>query len=241
MSDTKNSRLEVAQGSKILAMQGILDAFGHVSCRSPGRDDHFWISRNMPPALVTPNDVVEVDLDGNAVTDPNIRLFLERFIHGEIYRVRPDVNAIVHSHATAVLPFTLVPGADIRPICHMCGFLDKVAAAFDVSKNAGRPTDLLISNRALGRAFAEHLSENAVGLMKAHGFTAVGKDVPQAIYRAVYTVRNCEIELAARTLGTPGYLSSEEAGLCEETIGTQADRPWSLWLGQLEKQEAAHN
>jgi ribulose-5-phosphate 4-epimerase/fuculose-1-phosphate aldolase len=234
----QRARLEVAQGSRILAMQGILDAFGHVSCRSPDRENRFLISRSMPPALVSHDDVLEVDLDGVAVSNPTARQFLERFLHAEIYRARPDVRAIVHSHAPAVLPFTVLPNARVRPICHMSGFLDKVSPPFNVSKAAGCPTDLLISNSVLGKSFAGHLAESAVGLMRAHGFTTVGRDIPHAVFRAIYTVRNCEVDLSARMLGVPEYLSSEEAQLCERTVGSQAERPWSLWINALEKHEA---
>lgn len=232
-----HARRQVAQASRILAMQGILDAFGHVSCRSPDAPDRFLLSRNMPPALVVPADVLELDLDGNAVADPNGRLFLERFLHAEIYRAHPQVDAVVHSHAPPVLPFTIVPDAVVRPTCHMCGFLDGISAPFDVSMAAGRATNMLISDGVLGARFAEHLGGSAVALMRAHGFTSVGRDVPQAVYRAIYTVKNCEVDLQARTLGTPTYLSAEEAALCEHAVGTQTDRPWSLWVRELEREE----
>lgn len=230
------ARRQLAQASQILAMQGVLDAFGHVSRRSPEAPDRFLISRNMPPALVTPDDVLAMDLAGNAISDTTARLFLERFLHAEIYRARPDVNAIVHSHAPAVLPFTIVPDIPVRPTCHMCGFLAEVAEPFDVSRTMGSPTDMLISDSNLGARFAEHLSNGAVALMRAHGFTSVGADVPQAVYRAIYTVKNCEVDLQARLLGSPTYLSPEEAALCERAVGTQADRPWSLWLRDLDNE-----
>lgn len=228
------AKLQVAQGSRILAQHGVLDAFGHVSVRSPERPDRFLIPRNLAPALVTPDDVVELDLDGVAIAEhAGKRLFLERFIHGEIYRARPDVGAVVHSHAPEVLPFTVVPGAVVRPICHMCGFLQGTPAPFDVADHEGDATDLLIGTAALGRALAEHLGPNAVALMRAHGFTAVGSGVPQAVYRAIYTARNCAIELSARQLGTPVFLGESGALACEATIGTQTDRPWNLWVSQL--------
>lgn len=235
MSPRETARLQVSQGSRILAMYGILDAFGHVSCRSPERQDRFFISRNLAPALVTPDDVLELDLDGVPVDDPGARVFLERFIHSEIYRARPDVTAVVHSHASAVVPFTIVPGQAVRPVCHVCGFLHNVGAPFDVSKAAGKPTDLLISNIELARKFAHHLGAGSVALMRAHGFTAVGGSIPQVIYRTIYTVRNCEITLSAKLLGEVEYLTSEEAAQCELTMQTQADRAWTLWLHLLGK------
>lgn len=237
MGGLGEARTIVAQGSRILAAQGILDAFGHLSCRSPDHPDRFFISRNLAPAMVTDEDVVELDLDGEQVRgSAPARLFLERFIHGEIYRLRPDVEAIVHSHAPPVVPFTLVPGARVRPICHMCGFLEGTPQPFDVADHAGPATDLLISSRELGLRLAEHLGSANVTLMRAHGYTAVGNSVPQAVYRAIYTMRNCEIELSARVLGEPNFLSAAEAESCERTTGAQADRAWNLWLHQLAAQ-----
>lgn len=231
MSVLAEARRKVAQGSRILAAQDVLDAFGHVSCRHPARPDRFFIARNLAPALVTEGDVVELDLDGN-LADPSqtVRLFLERFIHGEIYRLRPDVQAVVHSHALPVMPFAIVPGARLQPICHMCGFLAGTPAPFDVATHGGAATDLLISNHDLGRHLAEHLGNANVVLMRAHGYTTVGADVMQAVYHAIYTKKNCEIELAARTLGKPAFLSPGEAEACERTIRPQIFRSWDLWL-----------
>ena len=231
MSALVKARLTVAQGSRILAAQDVLDAFGHVSCRHPTRPDRFLIPRNLAPALVTENDVVDLDLDGN-LADPSqtASLFLERFIHGEIYRQRPDVRAVVHSHALPVMPFTVVPGARLQPICHMCGFLAGTPAPFDVATHDGPATDLLIRTNELGRHLADHLGCANVVLMRSHGYTTVGTSVAQAVYHAIYTKKNCEIELAARTLGEPAFLSSSEAEACERTISTQISRSWNLWL-----------
>lgn len=231
MSALAEARLTVAQGSRVLATQAVLDAFGHVSCRHPTRADRFLISRNLAPALVTEGDIVELDLDGNRA-DPSqdAPLFLERFIHGEIYRRRPDVQAVVHSHALPVVPFTVVPDARLRPICHMCGFLAGAPSPFDVATHAGPATDLLIRTNELGRQLAEHLGEANVVLMRGHGYTTVGSSVMQAVYHAIYTKKNCEIELAARSLGEPSFLNFGEAEACDRAIRTQISRSWSLWL-----------
>jgi HCOMODA/2-hydroxy-3-carboxy-muconic semialdehyde decarboxylase len=226
-------RAELADASRILAALGVLDAFGHVSARSPGDSGRFLMSRSMAPALVTPTDVVEVDLDGNCRDDPAARLFLERFIHAEIYRRRADVTAIVHSHSPEVLPFTIVPAARVRPVCHICGFLDGTPAPFDIADHAGPGTDLLIRDTRLGAALADHLGEASVVLMRGHGFTAVGQGAPQATFRAAYTARNCQIDLSSRVLGQPVYLTAAEAAACERTTNGQIDRAWSLWRRDL--------
>lgn len=224
-----DARREIADASRILSALALLDAFGHVSRRSPERGDHFLLSRSMAPALVTIDDVLEHDLDGDAVAAPGARLFLERFIHGEIYRRRADVHAIVHSHSTAVLPFTVVAAVPPRPIYHMAGHVHGTPAPFDIADHAGPASDLLIRDRALGEALAGHLGDAAIVLMRGHGFTAVGADVPQATYRAVYTARNCEVQQAAMALGEPRYLSADEAVACERATSGQVGRAWDLW------------
>ena len=222
-------RRSVVDASRILAGEGLLDAFGHVSARSPNRADRFLLSRSLAPALVTTEDIVEHDLDGCAVERPDAQLFLERFIHGEIYRRRPDVQAVVHSHAMAVLPFTVVPAVPVRPIFHMCGHLYATPRPFDVADHAGPASDLLIRDAGLGVALAEHLGQAAVVLMRGHGFTAVGDGVPQATYRAIYTARNCEVQQAAMRLGDPVFLSEDEALACDRAVSGQVDRAWALW------------
>ena len=224
--------LAVAQASRILYARGVVDAFGHASRRHPDRPDRFLMSRSMAPGLVTPGDVVEHDLAGDPVSAPGTRVFLERFIHTEIYRARPDVGAVVHSHAPAVVPFTVVD-EPVRPIAHTCGFLHGTGPAFDVADLDGDDTDLLVRNARLGRALAEHLGGANVALMRGHGFTAVGETLPEAVYRAVYTATNCQLQLAAIQLGSPRYLSPGEAAACEATNRPQAGRSWDLWVAQL--------
>lgn len=224
-------RLEIAQASRILFGLGVVDAFGHVSRRDPDRPDRFWMSRSMAPGQVTPDDVIEHDLDGEPVGAPGTRVFLERFIHGEIYRARPDANAVAHSHAPTVVPFTVVD-VPVRPIAHTCGFLHGVGPAFDVADEAGDGTDLLIRSAELGRALASHLGEASVVLMRGHGFTTVGESVAEAVFRAHYTALNCQLQMSALALGEPRYLSPAEAAACEATTRGQADRVWNLWLSQ---------
>jgi ribulose-5-phosphate 4-epimerase/fuculose-1-phosphate aldolase len=223
---------EIVAASRILAGEGILDAFGHVSRRHPERRDRFLIARAMAPALVTADDVLELDFDGNAIPATGERLFLERFLHAEIYRRRADVDAIVHSHAMAVLPFTVVPTVRVRPICHMCGFLQGTPAPFDVADHAGDASNLLIGDAGLGRALADHLGDAAVVLMRGHGYTAVAPSVPAATYRAIYTARNCEVQLAAAQLGEAVFLSEGEAEAADVASLSQVGRAWQLWCRQ---------
>ena len=236
MSD--DPRLDIAQASRILYGLGVVDAFGHVSRRCPTRPDRFWMSRSMAPGMVGPNDVLEHDLDGTPIDAPATRVFLERFIHAEIYRARPDVGAVAHSHAAAVVPFTVID-APVRPLAHTCGFLHGTTGAFDVAEHAGDGTDLLIRTADLGRALARHLGDCAIVLMRGHGFTAVGAALPEAVFRAVYTMLNCRLQLDALRLGEPRYLSEAEAAACETSTRGQADRAWDLWVVEFAAAEGA--
>lgn len=222
-------RREVVEASHILAGEGLLDAFGHVSARSPDRPDRFFMSHALAPALVEDKDVLEHDLDGKVASDPDIHLFLERFIHAEIYRRRPDVQAVVHSHSPAVLPFAVVPSVPARPIIHMCGHLRDMPSPFDVADHAGPATDLLIGSPSLGAALANHLGGATVVLMRGHGFTTIGQSVSLATYHAIYTAKNCTVQQAALALGEPVYLSPGEAVACDHSIGGEASRAWDLW------------
>lgn len=233
MTQLDHIRDLIPQASRILAHHRVVDGFGHVSHRSSDNPDIFLMSRSCAPALVERGGVLEFDLDGNAIEPGEHRLFLERFIHSEIYRARPEIMAITHSHSPEVVPFTVVPGVSVRPICHVCGFLEGTAAAFDVAEHAGPGSDLLIRDARLGAAFAQHIAQASVGLMRAHGFTTVGRTMQEAVFNAVYTVRNCAIHLAANTLGTPTFLTSEEATECDRVTAGQAVRAWTLWLNEL--------
>lgn len=236
MSDASISR-QIVLGSRVLARKGVLDGFGHVSHRSAARADHFLLSRSKAPATIGLDDVLLHDLDGAAVEEPRARVFLERFLHAEIYRAHPEVTAIVHSHSPEVIPFTVVPDMPLRPISHLCGFLAGTARPFDVADHAGPGSDLLLRNAELARSFAPTFGEAAIGLMRGHGFTAVGGSIEEAVFRAVYTTLNCSVQLAALRLGDPVYLTDAEAAACEETTRPQMRRAWDLWIGEIADQE----
>jgi len=225
------ARQLIAQASWILHAKGVVDAFGHVSCRHPRRPDRFLMSRSKAPGLVRIDDVCEHDLDGNPMLEPGTGVFLERFIHAEIYRARADVRAIVHSHAAAVVPFTVVD-TPVRPIAHTCGFLRSVGRPFDVADHAGDGTDLLVRNADLGRVLAAHLGDGSVVLMRGHGFTTVGATVAEATFRAVYTAINCQLLAIALQFGSPRLLSDAEAEACERATVSQAHRAWDLWVSE---------
>ena len=213
--------------NRILYDQGVVDAFGHVSVRHDQSPVHFLLARNMAPALVRRDDIVTFDLDGAALDANGRRVYLERFIHGEIYRARPDVHAVVHSHSPSVIPFG-VTRQPLRPVFHMSGFLGQGTALFDIRDTAG-DTDMLVSNAALGKALAASLGARSTVLMRGHGSTVVGSSIEQTIYRAIYAEVNARLQMQAIGLGEVTYLNEQEAAKAMATNDTQLARVWELW------------
>jgi ribulose-5-phosphate 4-epimerase/fuculose-1-phosphate aldolase len=232
---------ELVDANHILFDQGVVDGFGHVSVRHPERPERFLLSRSMAPALVTEQDVLEFDLDGNGVVPNSPAGYLERFIHGEIYRKRQDVMSVVHSHSPSVVPFSVVTGARLRPVCHMCGFLsEKGTPIFEIRDFAGPGSDLLITSGKLGAALADSLGEGPAVLMRGHGSTVVGSTLRQAVFRAVYTEIGARLQMEAMRLVPVTYLTEEETIGTTKTISTQYDRSWFLWLKAAERRSMAN-
>ncbi|MES2413266.1 MAG: class II aldolase/adducin family protein [Pseudomonadota bacterium] len=228
------ARQELAAANRILFNQGVVDAFGHVSMRHPTEPGQFLLSRNMAPATVTAADVLAFDMQGQLQGGGNHKVYLERFIHAAIYAQHPEVNGVVHSHAKAVLPFTIVKSARLRPVCHMGGFLSGVVPNFEIRDHAGTGSNMLITNMVLGNALATTLGKNAVVLMRGHGSTATGASVQQAVFRAVYTQNNAEIQAAGMALGEVTHLTDEEALAADEANTGQISRAWDFWLSQAQ-------
>lgn len=219
---------DLVVANRILARFGVLDGFGHVSVRNPSNPKHFFLSRSLAPELVTTEDIMEFNEDSEPAQNDDRKPYLERYIHGEIYRARPDVHAVVHSHSPSVIPYA---GSNVRlrPIYHMAGFLGAGTPVFDIRCCFG-DTDMLVRNRDHGRELAKTLGSSKVSLMRGHGFVAVGADLPVAVYRAVYTEMNAALQQKAIGLnGEITYLSDEEALLADEMMAGVMNRPWELW------------
>jgi HCOMODA/2-hydroxy-3-carboxy-muconic semialdehyde decarboxylase len=217
--------------NRILYRQGVVDGFGHASVRHDQSSDHFLLARNMAPGLVRREDIVTFDLDGAALDAAGRRVYLERFIHGEIYRARPDVQAVVHSHSPNVIPFG-VTGTPLQPVFHMSGFLAEGSALFEIRDVAG-DTDMLISNGSLGVALAAALGPRSTVLMRGHGSTVVGASLEQAVYRAIYAEINARLQTQARQLGEVTYLNANEAAKAAAINDTQLPRVWELWAREI--------
>ena len=224
---------DLVVANHILFDQGVVDAFGHISVRHDKRPDRFLLARNMAPGRVAAEDIIEFNLDGDAVNAAGRKVYLERFIHGEIYRKRPDVMSVVHSHSHSVVPLSVVEGVRLRAIFHMAGFVGQGAPVFEIREAGGDATDLLISNNHLGRALADHFADHDIVLMRGHGSTVVGGSIRQAVYRAVYAELNARYQLQAMQLGGEViFLSEGESRACVQNIEAQVQRPWDLWVEQ---------
>ncbi len=219
---------DLVDANHILYNEGVVDAFGHVSVRHGGRPDRFFISRNLAPALVTRDDILELDLDGETVDGSGRRSYLERFIHSEIYRLRPEVGAVVHTHSPTIVPYSATRSA-LRPMSHMGGFLGRGIAQFEIRDVAGDDNDMLISSPELGAALARTLGDRPVALLRGHGMVTVAETLKHAVYRAYYAESDAKLQTVARQLGPVTYLNPQEARNMERIIESQIDRPWLLW------------
>jgi len=225
---------DLVAANHILYDQHVVDAFGHVSVRHDKRRDRFLLARSMAPALVTAADILEFDLDGNPLDAGGRAVYLERFIHGEIYRVRPDVGAIVHSHSHAVIPFGVVRSHKLRAIFHMSGFIGAETPVFEIRECAGDGSDLLVRNRELGAALAASLGPKSVVLMRGHGITVTGPTLQEAVYRGVYADVNARLQLEAIGLGDVNYLTEQEGRASAAANASQIGRAWKMWRMKVE-------
>jgi ribulose-5-phosphate 4-epimerase/fuculose-1-phosphate aldolase len=221
---------DLVAANRILADQGVLDGFGHISVRHDKDPSCFLLARSMAPALVTAADIMEFDLDGNPIDARGRTAYLERFIHSEIYKAHTEVRAVVHSHSPAVIPFGVV-GVALRPIFHLGGFLGAGVPVFEIRAAGGEATDMLVRNPELGAALAKTLGSAPVALMRGHGNVVVGQSVREAVFRAIYTEVNARLESEALRLGQGQvvFLNGEEARRAAETNSAQIGRPWELW------------
>ncbi len=228
---------DLAAASRILAERGVVDAFGHISHRHPDAPDRYLMSRAMAPALVTPDDIIEYSLDSEPCNANGRGSFLERFIHGEVYKARPDINSVAHSHSPSVIPFGLVD-TKMEAMFHNAAFLAAGVPVFDISEKFGA-TDMLVSDGSKGVAFAESLGDRDVALMRAHGSVACGSTLQTAVFRAVYTEVNARVQHWTVALGgaTPmAALDEEEGRLADVPNQGACLRAWDLWRRQVREE-----
>jgi ribulose-5-phosphate 4-epimerase/fuculose-1-phosphate aldolase len=231
-------RVELARANRILANEGIIDAFGHISARHPDNPNRYFISRHRASELVEPGDVLEMTLDSEPVIPTSVRLYSEMVIHGEIYKARPDVNSVCHHHAMAVLPFCAT-GVELVPLFHLGGTLGGKVPFWD-SRDEFGDTNLLVRTPEEGASLARALGPHFMVLLRRHGATLVGRSMRECVFRSIYTTHNAELQLRAMAIGTPGPLTPGET---ERTgghnMGTRGiERAWEYWSVRLQKAEA---
>jgi ribulose-5-phosphate 4-epimerase/fuculose-1-phosphate aldolase len=220
---------DLVAANRILAHENVVDGFGHVSVRDPRDANHYLLARSMAPALVTAADILTYDLDSNALDANGRPSYLERFIHGAIYKARPDVKSVVHAHTAAVIPFG-VSSTPLQPVYHMGSFLGGGVPVFEIRDAGGPATDMLVKTQALGDALARTLGSASVALMRGHGMVAVGTSIPEAVFRAYYTGQNAQLEADALRLNArPTFLNADEARSAAQTNASLVDRSWQLW------------
>ena len=221
--------MDLVLANRILANEGVLDSFGHVSIRDPGHPDRFHLSRARAPALVEPGDILEFDLDGEPAVRSEHRVFAERVIHGSIYRTRPDVTAVCHHHAPSMLPFcvTLVR---LEPVFHLGATMGDTVPVWDSQDEFG-DTNLLVATQAQGHSLARALGGNWTVLMRRHGVTVAGRNVRELVFRSIYGARNADIQSRAMLLGTVTPLTLAERKAAGEFNLTPIalDRAWEQW------------
>jgi ribulose-5-phosphate 4-epimerase/fuculose-1-phosphate aldolase len=218
---------DLVVANRILFTEGVLDGFGHASVRDARDPARFWLARSMAAGLVEARDIMQFDMDGAPIDAKDRAVFLERFIHSEIYRARPDVQSVVHSHSPNLVPFGATP-VKLQPLYHMTGFLGAGVPVFEIRRVAGKDTNLLITDGKLGKALAKTLDDNPAALMRCHGSVVVGTSVQQVVYRAIYMELNARLQSEAMRLGRVTYLTPGEARAGAAVNDRMLQRPWEL-------------
>src|SRR5438034_3372497 len=216
MSSLDSLIQDLVIANRILAKEEVVDAYGHVSVRHPDDPKRFLIARSLAPDLVGPEDIVELDLDGQPLRDDGRALYLERFIHAAIFQARPDVMAVVHAHAEDILAFGIADATELRPVIHSGSFIGSAVPVWDIADNFG-DTNLLVTNLEQGRDLARCLGGNNVALMRGHGFASAARSLIEVVRMSVYVPRNARALLAATGLGpvtalSPGEIAARAAG-----------------------------
>ena len=231
----------LARANRIIANEGVLDAFGHVSMRHPTDPGRYLLSRSRAPELVQPDDILEFTLDSQPVRPTDVRLYGERVIHGGIYQARPDVNAVCHHHAPSILPFC-ISGMNLRSVYHLGATLGEKVPFWDARDDFG-DTNLIVAKPEEGASLARSLGENWIVLMRRHGATVAGISLEELTFRTIYTARNAALQIQAHTLGLVSPLNPAETRLAGEYNLRPGPvmRAWEYWNARLDKAEGGRH
>jgi len=229
MTPSTNHLRDLVIANRILANEGVVDAFGHVSIRHPDNPARYIMSRSRAPELIVADDLMEFTLEGDAIDLRGRTPYGERMIHGAIFEARPEVNAVVHNHAYEVIPFG-VTGVPLRPIMHACGPIGTDIPTWDIREKFGEGDHLVVTMEQ-GRDLARCLGPRSVALMKRHGCVVAGRNLREAVMTAVYLQVNARLMLQALQLGTPDTLTPREADACtaRQFSPLALDRAWEYW------------
>ena len=233
-----DAKFETAVANRMLAHEGVLDAFGHVSMRHPSDPGRYLLSRSRSPQLVEPDDLLEFTLDSAPATPTDVQLYSERVIHGEIYKARPDVMVVCHHHSPAIMPY-VIAGVDIVPVFHLGAVMGEVAPFWD-SRDEFGDTNLLVAKPEEGASLARALGPHSAVLMRRHGATVVGRNVRELVARSIYMCVNADYQMRAQLLGGLGPLTRGEVKLAGALFlqPNVTTRTWEYWSMRLD--EAGH-
>jgi ribulose-5-phosphate 4-epimerase/fuculose-1-phosphate aldolase len=219
---------ELVTANRILAREGVVDAFGHVSIRHPEHGDRFILSRARAPECIETGDLMEFTLEGVPIEPAGRQPYAERFIHAAVYESRPDVRAVVHNHSPTVIPFGIT-GTRLRPVMHMCASMGPHVPLWD-SRTSFGDTNLLVTNMQMGRDLAAALGNRAVSLMRGHGAVVAGQSLRDVVFNSVYLELNAELQWKASSLGEINFLTDGEI---DAVLRTRAaftyERAWEYW------------
>lgn len=231
MDRMERARRDVVIANRILAQQRVLDAYGHVSIRHPLDPDKYLLARSLSPGIVDIGDIVEFHLDGTPTGPEKRPLYLERFIHGAVYEKRPEVKAVLHSHADDLLPFSISKTTRLRPVIHACGDMGQDVPVWDISRKFGDATSLLVLNMDHARDLAEALAGNRMALMAAHGFVSTGRSIYDLVRLAVYLPRNARVQFQAMQMGDYRVIAPGEtqARMDLDPDSPALKRGWEFW------------
>lgn len=236
MTDSNATRQKVFQelvtATKILLNEGILDTFGHISARDPEDPQSFFLAQKLAPSLITTGDILRFNLDGE--TSDNRPSYLERYIHSEIYKARPDVQCVLHSHSPAVLPYCFTD-TPLRPVTHMGAFMGEAVPVYEIRDKQGDETDLFGGGHDVCADIAESLGDQTVVLMARHGVVNIGSSVREVVFRAFYLEQEAKALTTGLQIGKVKYLTSGEVKTAGALVGKQIDRGWDHWSQRLKE------
>jgi ribulose-5-phosphate 4-epimerase/fuculose-1-phosphate aldolase len=219
---------ELVTANRILAREGVVDSFGHVSIRHPEHPDRYLLSRARAPECIDAGDLMEFTLDGTPIAPGGRKPYAERFIHGAVYEARPEVRAVVHNHSPSVIPFGIT-ATPLRPVMHMCASMGTHVPLWDSRTRFG-DTNLLVTGMEMARDLAAALGQRSVALMRGHGCVVAGESLREVVFNSVYLELNANLQMKAGSLGEITFLSDGEV---EAVLSTRSsftfERAWEYW------------